>query len=420
LKSKKRGGQADYSKIKRRLYLYILIAVIAAAAFVVLLRQLVRGVAGNFIVDLLIKGFHLDREAAMRIYQYTVRNNLEILIYAAVAICFFLLCRIIFSNFMRYFDEVNDGIDALIAGGDAQIELSSEMAFMEQKLNTLKRTLEKREQDAKLAERRKNDLVIYLAHDIKTPLTSVVGYLSLLDEAPDMPAEQKARYAHIALDKAYRLERLIDEFFEITRYNLQAITLSKKDFDLYYMLVQMTDEFYPQLSANGKRAVVRASIEPGSAGFNNIINTGLSNGGTVRHSNDVARSATGATAGVAHSGDEDLTIYGDPDKLARVFNNILKNAIAYSPDNSVIDITAAISGGTATIVFSNAGSIPKDKLASIFDKFYRLDSARSSDTGGAGLGLAIAKEIVVSHGGRIYADSDGKQTSFTVELPVAP
>ncbi|MDR1329967.1 MAG: HAMP domain-containing histidine kinase [Oscillospiraceae bacterium] len=376
LKSKKRGGRADYSKIKRRLYLYILIAVIAAVAFVVLLRQLLRGVAGNFIVELLIRGFHLDRQAAMRIYQYTVRNNLEILIYAAVALCFFLLCRIIFSNFMRYFDEVNDGIDALIRGGDAQIELSAEMAFMEQKLNALKRTLEKREQDAKLAERRKNDLVIYLAHDIKTPLTSVVGYLSLLDEAPDMPAEQKARYAHIALDKAYRLERLIDEFFEITRYNLQAITLSKKDFDLYYMLVQMTDEFYPQLSANGKRAAVRAS--------------------------------------------ENLTIYGDPDKLARVFNNILKNAIAYSPDNSVIDITAAISGGTATIVFSNAGSIPKDKLASIFDKFYRLDSARSSDTGGAGLGLAIAKEIVVSHGGRIYADSDGKQTSFTVELPVAP
>jgi two-component system sensor histidine kinase VanS len=347
---------------------------------VLLLRQLLRGVAGNLIVDFLIKGFHLDHSAAMRIYQYTVRNNLEILIYAAVAICFFLLCRIIFSNFMRYFDEVNDGIDALIygnaAGGDAQIELSPEMAFMEQKLNTLKRTLEKREQDAKLAERRKNDLVIYLAHDIKTPLTSVVGYLSLLDEAPDMPAEQKARYAHIALDKAYRLERLIDEFFEITRYNLQAITLSKKDFDLYYMLAQMTDEFYPLLSANGKRAAVRAP--------------------------------------------EDLTIYGDPDKLARVFNNILKNAIAYSPDNSVIDITAAISGGTASIVFSNAGSIPKDKLASIFDKFYRLDSARSSDTGGAGLGLAIAKEIVVSHGGHIYADSDGKQTSFTVELPAAP
>jgi two-component system sensor histidine kinase VanS len=189
-----------------------------------------------------------------------------------------------------------------------------------------------------------------------------------------MPSDQKAKYVNITLEKANRLEKLVDEFFEITRYNFQTGTLSKENIGLYYMLVQMTDEFYPLLTARGKQAVLHVP--------------------------------------------EDMTIYGDGDKLARVFNNILKNAAAYSPDNSVIDITAAVSGDRASIVFSNAGSIPKDKLAAIFDKFYRLDSARSSGTGGAGLGLAIAKEIVVSHGGRIYADSDGKQTSFTVELPV--
>lgn len=99
---------------------------------------------------------------------------------------------------------------------------------------------------------------MYLAHDIKTPLTSIIGYLSLLDEAPDMPVDQKAKYVHITLDKAYRLEQLIDEFFEITRYNLQTITLTKTHIDLYYMLVQMTDEFYPQLSAHGKQAVIHA------------------------------------------------------------------------------------------------------------------------------------------------------------------
>jgi two-component system sensor histidine kinase VanS len=250
------------------------------------------------------------------------------------------------------------------------------MAFMERKLNALKQTLEKRSQEAKLAEQRKNDLVMYLAHDIKTPLTSVAGYLSLIDETPDMPAEQRKKYVHITLNKAYRLEQLIDEFFEITRYSLRTITLSKENIDLYYMLAQIMDEFYPLLTAKGKQITLHAP--------------------------------------------EDLTVYGDPDKLARVFNNILKNAAAYSPDNSVIDIKAAISDNRVSVVFSNAGNIPKDKLVSIFDKFYRLDSARSSDTGGAGLGLAIAKEIVLSHGGRIYADSDGKQTSFTVELPVMP
>lgn len=142
------------------------------------------------------------------------------------------------------------------------------------------------------------------------------------------------------------------------------------------MLVQMTDEFYPQLASNGKQAVIHAS--------------------------------------------EDLTVSGDPDKLARVFNNILKNAAAYSEAGSVIDITAGLSGDMVSIVFKNAGSISKDKLAAIFEKFYRLDDARSSDTGGAGLGLAIAKEIIVQHGGQIYAESDDNCTTFTVELPALP
>ncbi|MCF6409633.1 vancomycin resistance histidine kinase VanS [Pseudalkalibacillus salsuginis] len=377
MKLKNKNKKTDYSKLKRKLYLYILVIVMAAVVFVLFLRLFIRSQAlGERIVRFLENSFHLERLDAMIIYQYTIRNNMEILIYVAIAISILILCRVMLSKFAKYFDEINTGIDILIQNEDKQIELSAEMEFMEQKLNTLKRTLDKREQDAKLAEQRKNNVVMYLAHDIKTPLTSVIGYLSLLDEAPDMPVEQKAKYVHITLDKAYRLEQLIDEFFEITRYNLQTITLTKKHIDLYYMLVQMTDEFYPQLTANGKQAVIHAS--------------------------------------------EDLTVYGDPDKLARVFNNILKNAAAYSEDNSVIDITAGLSGDVVSIVFKNAGSIPKDKLVAIFEKFYRLDHARSSDTGGAGLGLAIAKEIIVQHGGQIYAESNDHYTTFKVELPALP
>ncbi|MDR0410318.1 MAG: sensor histidine kinase [Spirochaetaceae bacterium] len=376
MKLKSKNKKTDYSKLKRRLYLYILAVVMAAVVFVLLLRLSTRGYFGNWIVDFLGDSFYLDRQSAMMIYHYGIRNNMEIIIYAAVTICILILCRVMLSKFVKYFDEINTGIDMLIQNEDKQIELSSEMEFMEQKLNMLKRTLEKREQDAKLAEQRKNDVVMYLAHDIKTPLTSVIGYLCLLDEAPDMPEEQKAKYVHITLDKAYRLEQLIGEFFEITRYNLQTVTLVKKNIDLYYMLVQIADEFYPQLAANGKQALITAP--------------------------------------------EDLTVPGDPDKLARVFNNILKNAAAYSDDNSVIDIKAGLSGDVVSIVFRNSGSIPKDKLTAIFEKFYRLDDARSSGTGGAGLGLAIAKEIIVQHGGRIYAESDDNYTMFKVELPALP
>ncbi|MDA1638836.1 vancomycin resistance histidine kinase VanS [Bacillus cereus group sp. TH177-1LC] len=374
MKNKNKNKKIDYSKLKRKLYQYILTIVMAAVVFVLFLRLFIQGTLGEWIVRFLENSYHLERWDAMIIYQYTIRNNIEIFIYVAVAISILILCRVMLLKFVKYFEEINTGIDILIQNEDKQIELSAELEFMEQKLNTLKRNLEKREHDAKLAEQRKNEVVMYLAHDIKTPLTSVIGYLILLDEAPDMPREQKAKYVHITLDKAYRLEQLIDEFFEITRYNLQTITLTKKHIDLYYMLVQMTDEFYPQLAAKGKQVVLHAS--------------------------------------------EDLTVFGDADKLARVFNNILKNATAYSKDDSVIDITANLSEDVVSIVFENDGNIPKDKLSTIFDQFYRLDDARSSDTGGAGLGLAIAKEIIVQHGGQIYAESNDNSTIFTVELPV--
>ena len=222
---------------------------------------------------------------------------------------------------------------------------------------------------------KKNDLIAYLAHDLKTPLTSVVGYLSLLEEAPDMPAEQKAKYTHIALDKALRLESLINEFFDITRYNLHEIVLNKESIDLGYMLQQMTDEFYPLLQNKNN--------------------------------------------GIQLDTDEDMIIQADPLKLARVFNNILKNAIAYSYPDSQIRIIAQRSEGWIRVTFENHGkTIPAEKQKAIFERFYRLDEARSSNTGGAGLGLAIAKEIVERHAGRISVRSKNEITSFLVELPL--
>ena len=231
-----------------------------------------------------------------------------------------------------------------------------------------------KEQALKDEASKKNDLITYLAHDLKTPLTSVVGYLSLLEEAPEMSVERKAKYVHIALDKALRLERLINEFFEITRYNLHEIVLEKENIDLSYMLLQMADEFYPVLVDHGNMIYV-----------------------------DVG---------------ENLKVVADADKLARVFNNILKNAIAYSDGGSVIELRAMQLDKSVRVAISNHGrTIPKQKLQAIFEKFYRLDDARSSNTGGAGLGLAIAKEIVTLHGGTITAESENQVTTFIVELP---
>ena len=238
----------------------------------------------------------------------------------------------------------------------------------------IKSTIQHHEQILKEESTRKNDLIVYLAHDLKTPLTSIIGYLSLLKEIPEMPIAQQSKYINITLDKALRLEKLINEFFDITRYNLSQISLEKESINLYYMLVQLTDEFYPIFQAHGNTISLQA--------------------------------------------DENLILYGDSEKLARVFNNILKNAVAYSYPNTEIQIFASGNEKEIHIDFQNTGkTIPKHKLESIFDKFFRLDESRSVNTGCAGLGLAISKEIITLHGGTIWAESEHEQTTFHIILP---
>ena len=255
----------------------------------------------------------------------------------------------------------------------------------------VKSTAEAHERALRDEAQRRSDLITYLAHDLKTPLTSVIGYLSLLDEIPEMPREQRCRYVGITLDKAKRLERLINEFFDITRYNLSHIELETESVDLSYLLVQMADELYPLLAAHG---------------------------------NTVSLTVEGVPASVEAPGAE-LWITADPGRLARVFNNILKNAIAYSHEGTEIAVTAerferADAPGEPWVrvtVTDEGATIPPHKLEAIFDKFFRLDEARATSTGGAGLGLAIAREIVELHGGTITAASETGRTTFTVELP---
>lgn len=372
MKSNKKG---NYARLKQKAFLQMLLIIVAAPVSVLLLRVILRGQIGDRIVQFLIHAFYLDNSDAQTIYQNVFRNNLEMILLFLTLVFLVILSLFSISWFTKYFDEISSGMDRLVEDSEDRISLSPEMDFMENRLNTIKDKLKRQKKAAQEAEQRKNDLVVYLAHDIRTPLTSVIGYLSLLDEAPDMPMEKRAKYTHITLDKAYRLEKQINEFFEITRYNLQQIKLEKETIDLYYMLMQMTDEFYPILSEKGNTTVLHA--------------------------------------------DENLTVYGDPVKLARVFNNILKNAAAYSYPNTEIVISAQEIEGYIKIVFQNQGNtIPPDKLDAIFEKFYRLDEARTSDTGGSGLGLSIAKEIVNLHGGTIVARSKDNTVTFTVSLPV--
>ena len=279
------------------------------------------------------------------------------------------------NKIFSYVFAVSESADKLFDKNVEYINLPPEMVEVEKKLNHFKTEAIKNERLARENEQKKDELIVYLAHDIKTPLTSMIGYLSLLSEIKDMPQEQRNRYIDIALDKSYRLEDMINELFDVARFNSEKIVLEKEEINLNLMLEQIADDFYPTLKEMNKK--------------------------------------------INFTSDEKTILYADPDKLSRVFNNLIKNAVNYSKENTDIDISILNKENQATVKITNKGKqIPKEKLDKIFEKFYRLDSSRTSKTGGSGLGLAIAKEIVELHGGRIYAESDMKETTFSVILPI--
>lgn len=285
-----------------------------------------------------------------------------------------LLYRLLKKTF-GYIDEVGKATEDLVNKDVEYIELPDELEEIKNRMNHLKRESEKNEKLAKENEEKKDELIVYLAHDIKTPLTSMIGYLSILDEIDDMPKKKQKNYISIALDKSYRLEDLINELFDVARFNSEKIVLEKEELNLNLMLEQIIDDFYPTLRELNKRIKLNYN--------------------------------------------ESISINGDPDKLSRVFNNLIKNAISYSKEESEIVINLKKDNNNAIVEVINKGKqISKEKLSKIFEKFYRLDSARTSRTGGSGLGLAIAKDIVELHNGTIIAESNEEETTFQVTLPL--
>ena len=278
------------------------------------------------------------------------------------------------TKYVRYVDAISTSLTSLVDEDAEVLSFPAELKDIEIALKDVKYALAKNEKLAREAEQQKSDLLVFLAHDLRTPLTSVIGYLTLLHENPDMPPEQRVKYVDITVEKAYRLEELLNEFFDITRMNLQSMVLSKTKVDLTMMLYQIADEFYPVLAEKGLTAVL--DIESG------------------------------------------LKVMADADKLARVFDNLLRNAVAYSYENTCVCIEAFREPDGIWVRVNNQGDeVPPEKLELIFQKFYRADNARSTKTGGAGLGLAISKEIVELHDGIIQVSSRGHEMRFAIRLP---
>ena len=374
----KRLEKSKYRKLKISLLLQtVLITALTVLVGGFLLEYIIDGVYNDDVSEIFIgflKFFHVKEPDAIRLYWRILGNNKTFFMMIGFLALFALFFYIALSKMITYLEDVEKEIGKLVSRSTEPIHLITELEPIETKLNNIKYTLERQEREVQESEQRKNDLVVFLAHDLKTPLTSIVAYLSMLQSHPELSEAERSKYTGISLEKAIRLGKLIEEFFEITKFNAQDIVLEKTELNLSRMLEQIADEMYGVFQEKRLESQVEAA--------------------------------------------EDVIVPADPDKLARVFDNLMRNAVAYCDRETTIHIQVSQDKDNAKIVFINEGpKIANDKLQHIFEKFFRADNSRSSETGGAGLGLAIAREIVELHGGQIQAQSDDHETRFIVSLP---
>ena len=252
-----------------------------------------------------------------------------------------------------------------IVGEDELARVAESITHMEDEL--------KYQIDAKIAtEKSKNELVTNVAHDLRTPLTSIIGYIGLVKMNTQADSET-AKYLEIAYNKAEKLKIIIEDLFELTKLHQGGIIIKKSEVSLCSLLHQLIEELMPL--AQEKHIEIESYME----GLNTNINV------------DIA-------------------------KITRVFENLIENAIKYSPENETIYIEVKSTGDKIYVAISNPSSeVSQEEINKYFERFYRADQSRTS-TGGSGLGLAIAKNIVELHGGTIEAKLHQDLLSFKVIL----
>lgn len=287
----------------------------------------------------------------------------------------FIICSL--ANFRRIvwlLEYILDAVNRIYREQEDLIELPEELHEVEKEINHVILNVKTNKQRAGEAEQRKNDLIVYMAHDLKTPLTSVIGYLSLLNDEKEISRELERKYIGIALKKSQRLEELINEFFEVTRFNLSTMTLECSTVNLTRMVEQMAFEFIPMFWE--KNLTYQLEL------------------------------------------DKDIEVLCDVDKMERVFDNLFKNAVNYSYENTEIRISVKeVEEDMVEVCIMNHGkNIPPEKLEQIFEQFFRMQSSRDSSSGGAGLGLAIAREIVTQHGGSLTCESENETITFRLKI----
>lgn len=304
-----------------------------------------------------------------------IKDNILSISISLVALDTIIIFWLRYRESLQYIEKMLEAGKTLVEDNEKAISLPFELKEIEDQMNQIKKDSLKNKAAIKHAEKQKNDLLLYLAHDLKTPLTSIVGYLDLLNNQPNLSELEIKNFAKIAYDKSIRLEELIEEFFSITKFNLSDITLEKKSVNLSIMLAQISYEFMPLYHEKNLECIT--NIE------------------------------------------DNLNVMIDINQFERVLDNLIRNAINYSNNDTKIEIMAKKIDNYIIFKISNSINIvDKSKLEHIFEPFVRLDESRNSKTGGSGLGLAITKKIIELHQGTINVDLDNNLIIFTVKLPL--
>ena len=280
---------------------------------------------------------------------------------------------------LRYITKISDAMQNISEGDlnvTVEVEGDDEFSSMAANLNKMVEELKELMDKERESERTKNELITNVAHDLRTPLTSIIGYLELLSGDVKLDPELQKKYINIAYVKTKRLEKLIEDLFGFTKMNYGKLTMHVAQVDVVKLLSQLLEEFYPSFVDKNLSYELQSNVPA-------------------------------------------KVITADGNLLARLFDNLINNAIKYGADGKRIMVKLHADDEIVTVSVINYGYvIPADELPLIFNKFYRVEQSRSTNTGGTGLGLAISKNIVDMHGGTITVTSDLSGTVFTVKLKV--
>ena len=280
---------------------------------------------------------------------------------------------------LRYITKISDAMQNISEGDlnvTVEVEGDDEFSSMAANLNKMVEELKELMDKERESERTKNELITNVAHDLRTPLTSIIGYLELLSGDVKLDPELQKKYINIAYVKTKRLEKLIEDLFGFTKMNYGKLTMHVAQVDVVKLLSQLLEEFYPSFVDKNLSYELQSNVPA-------------------------------------------KVITADGNLLARLFDNLINNAIKYGADGKRIMVKLHADDEIVTVSVINYGYvIPADDLPLIFNKFYRVEQSRSTNTGGTGLGLAISKNIVDMHGGTITVTSDLSGTVFTVKLKV--